>query len=40
MPKHVASTMLRDPGWNATVLEGDVPRAVSELKRQDGGPLL
>ena len=40
MPKHVASTTLRDPGWNATVLEGDVPAAVAELKRQDGGPIL
>ena len=40
MPKHVASTTLRDPGWNATVLEGDVPAAVVELKRQDGGPIL
>ncbi len=40
MPKHVASTTLRDPGWNASVLEGEVPSAVAELKRQDGGPIL
>lgn len=40
MSKHVASTTLRNPGWNATVLEGDVPAAVSGLKQQDGGPIL
>jgi dihydrofolate reductase len=41
MPKYVASTSLRDPEWNNTsMLEGDVARAVSELKRADGGPLL
>lgn len=40
MPKHVASTTLRDPHWNATVLDGDVPAAVSELKQEDGGPIL
>ncbi len=40
MPKHVASTTLRDPGWNATVLEGDVPQAVQALKEGDGGPIL
>ena len=40
MPKHVVSTTLRDPGWNATVLEGDVPDAVAELKQAGGGPIL
>lgn len=40
MPKHVASTTLRDPSWNATVLEGDVPTAVATLKGQEGGPIL
>lgn len=40
MPKHVASTTLRSAGWNATVLEGDVPAAVAALKRGDGGPIL
>ena len=40
MPKHVASTTLRSPGWNATVLEGDVPAAVAELKQGHGGPIL
>jgi len=28
------------PGRNATVLEGDVPAAVTELRKQDGGPIL
>ena len=40
MPKHVASTTLRDPVWNATVLQGDVPGAVAALKAADGGPML
>jgi len=40
MPKDVASTTLRDPGWNASVLEGDVPTAVAALKKQNGGPIL
>jgi dihydrofolate reductase len=40
MPKHVASTTLTDPTWNATVLDGDVPTAVRELKDGDGGPIL
>jgi dihydrofolate reductase len=40
MPKHVASTTLRDPQWNATVLEGDVPSAVQALKDGDGGSIL
>jgi len=40
MPKHVASTTLRNLGWNATLLTGDVPTAVTELKQQDGGPIL
>lgn len=40
MPKHVASTTLRDPQWNASVLVGDVPAAVRSLKAADGGPIL
>lgn len=40
MPKHVVSTTLRDPGWNATVLEGDVQAAVEALKQENGGPIL
>lgn len=40
MPKQVVSTTLRNPGWNATVLEGEVLSAVSALKQRDGGPIL
>lgn len=41
MPKFVASTTLREPEWqNSTVLGGDVPAAVKELKQQEGGPVL
>jgi dihydrofolate reductase len=40
MPKHVVSTTLRDPGWNTTVIKGDVPAAVKALKQRDGGTIL
>jgi len=40
MPKHVASTTLQDPAWNASVLEGDVPTAVRALKDGSGDPIL
>jgi dihydrofolate reductase len=40
MPKHVATTTLRELGWNATPLSGEVPTAVQELKDGDGGPIL
>jgi dihydrofolate reductase len=32
MPKHVATTTLTEPEWNATFLPGDVAAAVTELK--------
>ena len=41
MPKHVASTRLTELDWdNSTLLEGDVPTAVAQLKQGDGGPIL
>ncbi|HET6482901.1 MAG TPA: dihydrofolate reductase family protein [Actinoplanes sp.] len=32
MPKHVATTSLTEPEWNATFLQGEVADAVRELK--------
>src|SRR5437899_12846494 len=41
MPKFVVSRTLTDPAWNNTiVLQGDVVNDVTELKAQDGGPIL
>lgn len=40
MPKHVVTTTLRDLGWNATTVTGDIPAAVTSLKTSDGGPIL
>jgi dihydrofolate reductase len=41
LPKHVASTTLQEPlEWNATLINGDLAEAVSELKRQNGQDLL
>ena len=40
MPKHVATSTLRELGWNASALAGDIPTAVSELKQGEGGPIL
>ncbi|MDQ2789466.1 MAG: pyrimidine reductase [Pseudonocardiales bacterium] len=40
MPKHVATTTLSSLGWNATPLSGDIPAAVTKLKKGDGGPIL
>lgn len=40
MPKHVVSSTLTDPGWNSTVISGDVVAAVKELKAGDGGPIM
>jgi dihydrofolate reductase len=40
LPKHVASSTLRDPAWhNTTVLSGDVIDQVKQLKQQPGGEL-
>jgi dihydrofolate reductase len=41
MPKYVVSSTLDDPEWNnSTVLEGDVPTAVSKLKQEQDGDIL
>jgi dihydrofolate reductase len=40
LPKYVASTTLTSTEWNATLLTGDVPEAVAELKRHTSGDLL
>jgi dihydrofolate reductase len=40
MPKHVATTTLRELGWNATPLSGEVVPAVRDLKEGTGGPIL
>jgi len=42
LPKHVASTTLREPlEWKGSaLLQGDVPAAVAELKEQPGGDLV
>src|SRR3982751_6799486 len=39
MPKHVATTTLTEPEWNATFLQGEVADAVRELKSQPGSLL-
>lgn len=41
IPKLVASTTLQEPlEWNATLIDGDVAEAITELKREDGGEIL
>ncbi|MEV6773429.1 dihydrofolate reductase family protein [Nocardia sp. NPDC051030] len=41
MPKYVASTTLEQPAWeNSHLLEGDIPKAVAELKEQPGRNLI
>jgi dihydrofolate reductase len=40
MPKHVVTTTLYELGWNATALTGDIPAAVTDLKKGEGGPIL
>jgi dihydrofolate reductase len=40
IPKHVASTTLRETSWNATVIEGDVASFVRDLKQQPGGNII
>ncbi|HEX4519848.1 MAG TPA: dihydrofolate reductase family protein [Gaiellaceae bacterium] len=40
MPKHVASRTLKQTGWNATLIEGELADGVSKLKEEPGGDLL
>jgi dihydrofolate reductase len=41
MPKYVASRSLKEPlAWNATLLKGDIAKAVGQLKEQSGRDLL
>jgi dihydrofolate reductase len=40
MPKYVASTTLKNPTWNAAVIDGDVAEAVAKLKAEDDKDLL
>jgi dihydrofolate reductase len=41
LPKYVVSSTLEDPQWsNATVLNGDVEKEISELKRNVDGEIL
>jgi dihydrofolate reductase len=41
MRKYVVSSTLKDPEWtNSTVLDGDVPTAVAELRDKEGGDIL
>ncbi|MEV0616545.1 dihydrofolate reductase family protein [Nonomuraea sp. NPDC050404] len=40
IPKHVASTTLKETSWNAALIEGDVAERVAELKKGPGGDIL
>ena len=40
MPKHVATTTLTEPEWNATFLKGEVADAVAKLKAEPGNLLI
>src|SRR3954451_16076473 len=40
MPKHVATTTLTEPEWNATFLAGEVADAVAALRAQPGQLLI
>jgi len=40
MPKYVASRTLKEPAWNATVIQGDLAEAVGKLKQAPGKDIL
>ncbi|GAA4963623.1 dihydrofolate reductase family protein [Actinoplanes utahensis] len=40
MPKHVATTTLTEPEWNATFIEGEVADAVAKLKTEPANLLI
>ncbi|MEU4240970.1 dihydrofolate reductase family protein [Actinoplanes sp. NPDC026619] len=40
MPKHVATTTLTTPEWNASFLQGEVADAVAKLKTEPGNLLI
>src|SRR5437762_2263912 len=40
MPKYVASRTLKEPAWNASVMQDDLVDAVKKLKQQPGRDLL
>ncbi len=40
MPKHVATTTLTEPEWNATFIQGEVADTVTRLKGEPGNLLL
>lgn len=41
MPKHVASRTLKEPlEWNASLIHGDVPKAIERLKQEPGNALV
>lgn len=40
MPKHVATTTLTEPEWNARFLTGDVVEAIGRLKAEPGSLLI
>jgi dihydrofolate reductase len=40
LPKYVASTTLKEVGWNATLLTGDIAAEITRLKQQPGKTIM